>query len=200
MTECNDLLQKMPVEVVSAVEKYGAALEMPPDEFAELLIGCPLEEKQAIAQWLNVLNRHKGVAEKGTLIDSVINILICRHPDKDEFYRLLHESLNEICAQMKERRDEFSLLAICNIKIPYEGDGLVCLTDNRYIELTHLVQEQFDKLIRIYDTNYPQKTQTSSAVLRVLDAIEDEELRAVLFSLWNNLLTSGGQARELAPQ
>lgn len=200
MIECNDLLQKMPVEVVSAVEKYGAALEMPPDEFAELLIGCTLEEKQAIAQWLNVLNRHKGVAEKGTLIDSVINVLICRHLDKDEFYRLLYECLNEICAQMEERRDEFSLLAICNIKIPYEGDELVCLTDDRYIELTHLVQEQFDKLIRIYDRNYPQKTQTSSAVLRILDAIEDEELRAVLFSLWNNLLTSGGQARELAPQ
>lgn len=193
-----ELLQEMSEETRKAVETYGAALDTSSEHFVSLLKTCSLEEKRAISQWLDVLNKYKGLGEKGALIDSIINVLICKGIGEDEFYQLLFESLNEICAHMDEERSEFSLLVMCNAKMPYAGSWLVCLTDDKYIDLTHLLRDQFNELIRIYDANYPQKTQTSSSVLRVFDTVEDGEQRAVLLSLWNNLVASGGTARQLA--
>lgn len=197
MCEHHELLQSMDKEIVSAVEKYETALDGSPDEFATLLKTCELEEKQLIAQWLTVLDKRKSLNENGALVGTLVNLLICKELDENEFYQRLYESLNKLCEHAGESKEEISLLVICDLKIPYIGVGFGSISDERYIELTHLVARQFDELIKIFDSKFPKKTQTSSAVLRVLDSIEDEKQRAVLFSLWNNLIATGGQARQL---
>lgn len=198
MTMENSLLNAMDENVIRAVEKYGVALDVPSDEFAELVKSCSLNEKISIIQWIEVVNRCESLREDDFLINAIINSIICKMLPVDKFYQVLQKILKEVCLSMSKNPQNFALLLICNKKMPYAGDYLLSCSDEEYVQLTHSVEEQFNELVRIYDSDYPQKTQTSSAVLRILDSVEDAKQRSVLLSLWDNLLVTGGSTRQLA--
>lgn len=123
--------------------------------------------------------------EYSGLIDAVLNKLVMRHCEKDEFYKELWESIMKsdvVCDGKNEK-----IYAIGRIwsdaKIPYfqVKDGIK-MSDEEFSDIINKNKELLQEVTFILNCKYEQRTEISSMLLEVLERCNNSKEKAVVMA------------------
>lgn len=116
------------------------------------------------------------------LFPAISNLIMKNYPE-EEFYEKLRSIIfdSPVLASDSERQLAF-LLAIMNELLPYEHVDVISMDEDEYSERKERLSKQLSKISHLANRPFSQKTENASALMDVIDPIEDKRDRAVLLA------------------
>ncbi len=118
------------------------------------------------------------------LMKSVIAMQLLRNPDVADFYNEIWRFIasNELLHDDEERAAALALLLLDN-RLPYCKYDLLTLDEEAFSSAIDSIQPQVFELRRVLRRSFSQKTEEASALLSIIDSVDDDNVaRVVLFS------------------
>lgn len=120
----------------------------------------------------------------GTLVEGILDNLICERPGEDDFYCALWTAIQESQYFEQKKEKAYALYEVwTDGRIPYykieEG---IRMNDEEFREIGIRNIDKISKIIFILNSKFAQKTERSSQIIRVLDSLESEKDKAVILA------------------
>lgn len=123
--------------------------------------------------------------ECSELVDALLNKLVKRHCEKEEFYNELWERIMESDAVCDGENEKIYAIARIwsDARIPYFQikDGIK-MSDEEFSDIIKKNKELLQEVTFILNCKYEQRTETSSVLLDVLERCNDSKEKAVVMA------------------
>ena len=117
------------------------------------------------------------------LSNRVVETLAARNVDEKKFYQAICDFVFE--SKLLESEEE-RFVAFCftlfDAHLPYRQFRCLSMDDEKFLKITGACQEEVRSVQQVAMRVFLQKTEEASAVLDVIDALDDDESRAVVLA------------------
>lgn len=152
-----------------------------PMAFAELLVGAPYRDDGQATQALLEEYGECGIEMVTPYVAGLIGALALENMGEEEFYRrlrigVLGDALDE------EQKECAFLLASINTQIPYDQVQVVSMDQEEFTRRSSALMPEVARIITLVNRPFKQKTEKASALLDVIESVDDMRDRSVLMS------------------
>lgn len=145
------------------------------------------EEKQVTA-FFTAEQIQKYESEYSELVDALLNKLVKRHCEKEEFYNELWESIMETDVNFEGKEEKIYAMARvwADARIPYfqiKNDIKIKMSNEEFSDIIKKNRKLLQEIIFILNCQYDQKTELSSVLLSVLERCNRGKEKAVAMAV-----------------
>lgn len=182
--------------IKNIVDEFSAALGKDSATLRNLIEGLPMEDRIRIGDWIDESGFEEVLPESSMIVPISKNLMLKNLPE-NEFYEKLFQFINFDAVNGLEEISIPAVLIMGSLRFPYHQKQLLEMSNEEYSDIVSELSLELSELSRILTLGYPQQTQIASAVLSILDKVEDKDKRIVLLACWNTMVkafASGGNA------
>lgn len=160
-----------------------AEAEKDPRQFRIHAEGNILRTEQEAVSALVELYKGKALDLTINYMEGVIKSLVLMNDDTSVFYEKLYDSIfsSFLGFDDAQRQCCFFLVSVSPL-LPYEHVDVVSMSDDEYFSRRDANAEKIEKIVRLANRPFSQKTENASAVMDVVDSAKNRADKAVLFS------------------
>lgn len=144
------------------------------------------------SQLVKYLNERPDLNVCATLTKNVIGSLIERNCKEDAFYERLVAFIFE--SDLLSGSDEESIVAfgvsLLDLRLPYRHYVVTSMDNETFTRVSETYLDEIGEIRRIARRPFLQKTEEASAILELIEGLEDHDARCVLLSHYLDELRS----------
>lgn len=160
-----------------------AEAEKSPQQFRNHVNENTLRTDQEAVSTLVELYKGEAFDLTVNYMEGVVRSLVLMNDDTPVFYEKLYNSIfNSSIGFDEVQRQCCFFLASVSPLLPYEHVDVVSMNDDEYLARREANAEKIERITRLANRPFSQKTENASAVMDIVDSTDNRDDKAILFS------------------